>query len=113
MMMLASGLLALPGSYLCGVIDSKIGARKAAYTSYVFGILAMLLNLTGNTVCVWISLVCIGMVVGGAATGRHHSVLKSLETASQWIWYYPANDSGSRSSWTCILRSILRNDRKL
>ena len=28
MMMLASGLLALPGSYLCGVIDSKIGARK-------------------------------------------------------------------------------------
>ena len=67
MMMLASGLLALPGSYLCGVIDSKIGARKAAYTSYVFGILAMLLNLTGNTVCVWISLVCIGMVVGGAA----------------------------------------------
>ena len=67
MMMLASGLLALPGSYLCGVIDSKIGARKAAYTSYVFGILAMVLNLTGNTVCVWLSLVCIGMVVGGAA----------------------------------------------
>lgn len=67
MMMLASGLLALPGSYLCGVLDSKIGARKAAYTSYIFGILAMVLNLTGNTVCVWISLVCIGMVVGGAA----------------------------------------------
>lgn len=67
MMMLASGLLALPGSYLCGVLDSKIGARKAAYTSYIFGILAMVLNLTGNTVCVWMSLVCIGMVVGGAA----------------------------------------------
>ena len=67
MMMLASGLLALPGSYLCGVIDSKIGARKAAYTSYVFGILAMVLNLTGNTECVRLSLVCIGLVVGGAA----------------------------------------------
>ena len=67
MMMLASGLLALPGSYLCGVIDSKIGARKAAYTSYIFGIVAMVLNLTGNTVCVWLSLVCIGLVVGGAA----------------------------------------------
>ncbi len=65
--MLASGLLALPGSYLCGVIDSKIGARKAAYTSYVFGIIAMIANLTGTTVGVWISLVCIGMVVGGAA----------------------------------------------
>lgn len=67
MMMLASGLLALPGSYICGVIDSKIGARKAAYTSYIFGILAMICNLTGTTVGVWISLVCIGMVVGGAA----------------------------------------------
>lgn len=67
MMMLASGLLALPGSYLCGVLDSKIGARKATYTSYVFGIAAMILNLTGNTVCVWLSLVCIGLVVGGAA----------------------------------------------
>ncbi len=67
MMMLASGLLALPGSYLCGVLDSKIGARKAAYSSYIFGILAMVLNLTGTTAGVWISLVCIGMVVGGAA----------------------------------------------
>lgn len=67
MMMLASGLLALPGSYLCGVLDSKIGARKATYSSYLFGILAMILNLTGTTVGVWISLVCIGMVVGGAA----------------------------------------------
>lgn len=67
MMMLASGLLALPGSYLSGVIDSKIGARKAAYTSYIFGILAIVLNLTGNIVCVWLSLVCIAMVIGGAA----------------------------------------------
>lgn len=67
MMMLASGLLALPGSYLCGVLDTKIGARKAAYSSFIFGILAMILNLAGTTVGVWISLVCIGMVVGGAA----------------------------------------------
>ena len=67
MMMLASGLLALPGSYLCGLLDSKIGARKAAYSSFIFGILAMVLNLTGTTIGVWISLVCIGMVVGGAA----------------------------------------------
>ena len=67
LMMLASGLLAVPCSYLCGVLDSRIGARKAACSSYVCGILAMALNLTGNTVCVWLSLVCIGMVVGGAA----------------------------------------------
>lgn len=67
MMMMASGLLALPGSYFCGWIDSKIGARKAACTSYVFGIIAMAANLTGSNIGVWISLVCIGMVVGGAA----------------------------------------------
>lgn len=67
MMMLASGLLALPGSYVCGLIDSKIGARKAACTTYVFGVAAMILNLTGTTVGVWASLVMIGMVVGGAA----------------------------------------------
>lgn len=67
LMMLASGLMALPGSYLSGVIDSKIGARKAACTSYMFGIMAMILNLTGTTVGVWLSLAMIGMVVGGAA----------------------------------------------
>lgn len=67
LMMLASGLFALPGSYVCGVIDSKIGARKAAVSSYIFGIVAMLCNLTGNIVLVWVSLVCIGIVVGGAA----------------------------------------------
>ncbi len=67
LMMLASGLFALPGSYICGVIDSKIGARKAACTTYVFGLVAMLCNLTGNIVLVWVSLVCIGVVVGGAA----------------------------------------------
>ena len=65
--MMASGLLAMPGSYLCGVIDSKIGARKAACTSYVFGIIAMAANLSGINIGVWASLVCIGMVVGGAA----------------------------------------------
>lgn len=67
MMMLASGLLALPGSYICGLIDAKIGARKAACTTYIFGVAAMLLNLTGTMAGVWASLVMIGMVVGGAA----------------------------------------------
>lgn len=67
LMMLASGLLAIPGSIVSGIIDDHIGARKAAATSFVFGFLAMILNLTGTTVGVWISLVFIGMVVGGAA----------------------------------------------
>lgn len=66
-MMLASGLMALPGSYISGLLDSRFGARKAACTSYVFGILAMVFNLMGNASCVWVSLVFIGMVVGGAA----------------------------------------------
>ena len=67
LMMLVAGLLAVPCSYLCGLLDAKIGARKAACSSYICGVLAMVLNLTGNTVCVWLSLVCISIVVGGAA----------------------------------------------
>jgi cyanate permease len=67
MMMMASGIFAIPGSYICGVIDSKIGARKAALTTYVFGVIAMIANLSATDIGVWISLVCIGMVVGGAA----------------------------------------------
>lgn len=66
-MMLASGLLAIPGSIVSGIIDDHIGTRKAAATSYVFGALAMILNLTGNIVGVWISLIFIALVVGGAA----------------------------------------------
>jgi MFS family permease len=67
MMMIASGLFACVGSYICGVIDSKVGARKAACTTYVFGAVAMVANLTATNIGVWISLIFIGMVVGGAA----------------------------------------------
>ncbi len=67
LMMLASGLLAIPGSIISGIIDDHIGARRAAVMTYVFGFLAMVLNLTGVPALVWISLVFIGMVVGGAA----------------------------------------------
>lgn len=67
LMMLASGLFAIPGSILSGILDDKIGARKAAATTFIVGFLAMVLNLSGNIVMVWISLVLIGVVVGGAA----------------------------------------------
>jgi cyanate permease len=67
MMMMASGIFACVGSYLCGIVDSKVGARKAACTTYVFGAIGMVANLTETNIGVWISLVCIGMVVGGAA----------------------------------------------
>lgn len=67
LMMIASGLLAVPGSIISGYIDDAIGTRKAAATSYVFGALAMVLNLTGSTIGIWVSLLFIAMVVGGAA----------------------------------------------
>jgi OFA family oxalate/formate antiporter-like MFS transporter len=35
--------------------------------TYIFGVRAMILNLTGIHALVWISLIFIGMVVGGAA----------------------------------------------
>lgn len=66
MMMLCAGLSCL-GSYLCGLMDGKFGARKSASITYVFGILAILANITNTHIGVLISFVFIGAVVGGAA----------------------------------------------
>lgn len=113
LMMLASGLFALPGSYICGVIDSKIGARKAACTTYVFGLVAMLCNLTGNIVLVWVSLVCIGVVVGGAANWPASLCIEEFGPSFASGYGVMQPISGSWSSRTGILRTVLWNHRKL
>ncbi len=66
-MMLLCAALSCLGSYLCGLMDGKIGARKSASLTYVFGIIAIVLNLTGTNFGVIASFVFIGAVVGGAA----------------------------------------------
>lgn len=64
--MLASALFACAGSFICGVIGDKFGSRVGAILSFATGIVAILLNLSGNPVCVFASLALIGVVVGGA-----------------------------------------------
>lgn len=64
--MLASALFACAGSFICGVIGDKFGSRVGAILSFVLGIVAIALNLSGNSACVFASLALIGVVVGGA-----------------------------------------------
>lgn len=64
--MLASALFACVGSFICGVIGDRFGARVGAIISFVTGIVAIALNLSGNPACVFASLALIGVVVGGA-----------------------------------------------
>lgn len=66
-MMMACAILSCIGSYICGVLDSKFGPRKAASVTYIFGMVAMFANVSGTHAGVLISLVLIGAVVGGAA----------------------------------------------
>jgi len=67
LLMVASGILAMLGCYFNGFIEGKIGARKGVCLTYLCGAVAMFANLTGTAVGVWVSLVFIGMVVGGGA----------------------------------------------
>lgn len=64
--MLASALFACVGSFVCGAIGDKFGSRVGATISFVTGIIAIALNLSGNPALVFVSLALIGVVVGGA-----------------------------------------------
>lgn len=64
--MLASALFACAGSFVCGVIGDRFSSRVGAILSFVAGIIAIVLNLSGNSACVFVSLALIGVVVGGA-----------------------------------------------
>ncbi len=64
--MLVSALFACVGSFICGVIGDRFGSRTGAIVTFAVGIVAVLLNLAGSPVCVFISLALIGVVTGGA-----------------------------------------------
>ncbi len=66
-LMLVSGISACIGSYLIGVFDAKVGAKKATMLVYFLAIAALILNLTGIELMIVISLIIIGVSVGGAA----------------------------------------------
>lgn len=66
-MMLFSAICACVGSYIMGFVDTKLGTRRAIQIVYIISVAAMLLNLTGNSIAVYASLVLVGCVVGGAS----------------------------------------------
>lgn len=61
------GVAACFGSYLCGVIDVKLGTKTAVIVVDVALILMGILANTGNKVCVVIALCCLAMILGGAS----------------------------------------------
>jgi sugar phosphate permease len=82
MMMMFAAILACFGSVICGLIDQKVGPRKAILITHCICIVSCILNIIPSIVTVIISLAGIGMVLGGAANylvsivssywGRYH-----------------------------------------
>jgi MFS family permease len=60
-------LLACVGSYVCGVLISKLGARTAILIVLVASIIACILYIIPNFACIVISLAFVGLVLGGSA----------------------------------------------
>ena len=67
MMMTVAALIGGVGSYVVGFIDTKVGPKKTIILVHTIAIIACILNVIPNTICVTISLVFIGVVLGGAA----------------------------------------------
>lgn len=67
MMMTVAALCGGVGSYLVGFVDTKIGPRKTIILVHTIAIIACILNIIPSTVSVMISLIFIGIVLGGAS----------------------------------------------
>ena len=77
-MLAVAGLLACVGSVLCGLLDAKVGPKKAIIVTYIVAIISIVLNVVagniktaGNeglaTVLFFISLPFLAIMLGGAA----------------------------------------------
>lgn len=66
MAMLISAGCACVGSIVCGAIGDRFGYRVGVVLSFSIGIVAILLNVTGNPAAVFASLALIGVVTGSA-----------------------------------------------
>lgn len=66
-MILAAALIACPMSYIMGIVDSKIGPRKANIIVIIIGMLSCIFMMLGTLPCLIAGVVCLGVVVGGAA----------------------------------------------
>ena len=78
-MLACAGLVACVGSYLCGVMDQKLGTKKAIIITFIFGIVSLALNVIGGFihgfsdqkdlgyVLIFIGQPFMGIMLGGAA----------------------------------------------
>lgn len=66
-MISACALIAVPGSYIIGFIDSKLGTKKAYIISMIMVIVSCILYSIANHVTIWIGLIIIGVALGGSS----------------------------------------------
>mgnify|MGYP002624952217 CR=1 FL=1 len=77
-MLACAGLVACVGSYLCGVMDQKLGTKKAIIITFIFGIVSLALNIIGGFITtsrvgdlgyilIFIGQPFMGIMLGGAA----------------------------------------------
>jgi hypothetical protein len=65
--MTVCALIGVVGSYLWGVVDQKFTTRIATSVFGIWYALAIVFNLIPNRICVYISIVMIGVAIGGNA----------------------------------------------
>lgn len=66
-MLMVTGLVACFGSYGCGVLDAKVGPKKAVIITFAVGIAAIIFNLIPTRPTLYLSLPFLGVMLGGAA----------------------------------------------
>ena len=66
-MIMISSFVALVGSPLIGVIDSKFGTKNAGITICVLALICTVLQIPGNYMCMLLGMVIFGVVMGGCS----------------------------------------------
>ncbi len=88
-MLMMAGVIACFGSYLCGILDAKVGPKKAILITLVLGLISLIINLTGGflkvagkdqiaIILMFAAQPFLGIMLGGAA-----NYLVSLTTS---VW---------------------------
>ncbi len=63
--MTALSLFSIPGSFLVGMLDNKLGTKRAMTLFMIWYIAALLLNFTNRMPCIYISLIMFAVTTGG------------------------------------------------
>lgn len=66
-MLAVAGLVAIFGSVGCGLLDAKVGPKKAIFITLIIAVIAIILNLIPTRATMYCSLPFLGVMLGGAA----------------------------------------------